>query len=160
MAAVLRAPVQTPAQPELLGLEPPAAASAAPEIKWSMVGRLLRQAEVRISPGGQHGHLIVQVMQPPHGTRRRMPVVAVVHAHADQVPALQALATRLTAGSLVLCLCRGIDTEHEPALTNDGPRLRAWRCDRIAPIDAASEVMWLADAAIDGAGAGSPTTNQ
>lgn len=148
-AALLAKPaVQTPAQPALMGFEPPQDAAAAPEIKWSLVGRLERQAEVRISVGGRHALLLVQVLQPPHGTRRRMPIVVAYHVNADQVDTVQALANRLHAGALVLCLCRGIDLEHE-SLTHDGPALRAWRCDRIAPISADDAAFWLADHAIN-----------
>ena len=82
---------QAPVQQGLAGIEP---APTVHEIKFAVVGQLQRMAEVRISADGEHAHLVVQIMQPPHGRISGIPVVAVYHAPASEIPALEAQAHR------------------------------------------------------------------
>ncbi|MBX3605335.1 MAG: hypothetical protein KF788_08690 [Piscinibacter sp.] len=138
-----------PVQATLAGVEPAAEEGAALELRWSVCGQLQRAAEVRVSPCGQHGHLVLRLQQPAHGKRRRPPLVLHHHAHGAAVQRLHELAARLQPGALVLCLGRGLDIEHEGAPPVRDAYLHAWRCDRIAPIPPAEARQWLPDAAID-----------
>lgn len=131
------APPAEPLQQGLAGIEP---APTVHEIKFAIVGQLQRMAEVRISADGEHAHLVVQIMQPPHGRISGIPVVAVYHAPASEIPALEAQAHRLAAGAMALVVYRGLDFDPERRV------LHARRCDRISPIPNTEAAAWIADA--------------
>ena len=130
-------PVATPppVQAGLLGIEP---APLVHEVKFAVVGQLQSMAEVRISADGEHAHLIVQIMQPPHGRISGVPIVAIYHAHASEVPTLQAQAARLQAGAMALVVYRGLDFDAERRV------FHARRCDCIDPISNSEASAWLA----------------
>ena len=93
-------------QPTLAGIPD---APHVPEIRSSRVGQLQRHAEVRITPDGEHAHLVVQIVQPRHGGVEGLPFVCVYSVHHGDVVALEARAALMTTGSLVLVMYRGLD---------------------------------------------------
>lgn len=145
-AATLGRPLaaeRAPLQPDLLADIDPA--PVIDEARGALAGRLGRAAELRVSADGRHAHLIVQIVQPPHGGRSRLPVCAVYHAPESQVLELQALARRLPRGTPVLIVFRGIDLDAQRG------ELRVWRCDRITAISPAEAALFLPDAQLDAA---------
>lgn len=131
-AALAHAPVappELPAQPGLLGIEPP---PAMPELRYAISGRVHRRPEVRIAPDGRHGHLVVRLEQPPHAGHARPPFVVTHSADATGIPALERLAAELAAGADALCICQGVDFDVSRQ------HYRAWRCDRITAVPRAA----------------------
>lgn len=125
---------RAPVQPTLASIPE---AAAVPEARSAMVGQLQRQAEVRITPDGQHAHLVVHIVQPRHGGVEGLPFVCVHSAHHADVMALEALAHELHAGSLALVIYRGLDFDFHTRT------LRTRHCDRITAIAAAEKTQWL-----------------
>lgn len=125
-------------QADLLGIDP---APTVPEVRYSIVGKLSRPPEVRVAPDGQHAHLTIEIVQPPHAGHSRLPIAAMLHSTA--LADMHELAKRLHAAALVLLICRGIDFDA------GRHQLRAWRCDRIAPIAAAEAAQFIPDQQLD-----------
>lgn len=123
-----------PVQPMLVGIPE---APIVPEIRSSMIGQLQRHAEVRITPDGEHAHLVVQVVQPRHRGVEGLPFVCVYTQHQGDLVALQARAALMTTGSLVLVLYRGLDFDAQART------LRTRRCDHISLISAEEAPSWL-----------------
>jgi hypothetical protein len=121
-------------QPMLAGIPE---APLVPEIRNAMVGQLQRHAEVRITPDGQHAHLVVQIVQPRHNGVEGLPYVCMYTAHHGDVVALEAFAQRLHAGSLALVIYRGLDFDFHTRT------LRTRHCDRITAIAPAEATQWL-----------------
>jgi len=138
--AAARVAERLPVQPGLLGIEPE---PLVPEIKFSVFGQVQRLAEVRVSPDGRHGHLVVRIVQPSHAGHSRMPLVVVYSTHEGDIPMLQHLAAQLGPGTHVLAICRGIDFDV------DRHELRAWKCDRITPVTATEASDWKSDQQLD-----------
>ena len=68
-------------------------------LKVSVVGQLIKHAEVRTSVDGG-AHLVVQVLQAGDA----LPFVAMFHAHADEADGLRHRAMAMSAGSAVVVL--------------------------------------------------------
>jgi hypothetical protein len=130
----------TAVQPGLIGIEPPPDML---EVRMALVGQVRRRAELRLSPDGQHAHLVIELAQPPHAGHSRPPITAVRHGSAADVPAFEALAASLTPGTLALITCRGMDWDQQRH------ELRAWRCDRVKAIPAAEASQFSSDAQLD-----------
>lgn len=133
--------MNAPVQASLLGV-----AEAPPplELRMALVGQARRRAEVRVAANGEHGWLVVELLQPESSSHTRPPFTAALHAAgAEGVLALQAKAERIKPGSLVLCTCRGMEWDHSQHL------LRAWRCDGISPIPPAEAAQFTPDAQLD-----------
>ncbi len=126
--------VQAPVQPMLAGIPE---APLLPEIRSSMIGQLQRHAEVRITPDGEHAHLVVQIVQPRHRGVEGLPFVCVYTEHHGDMVALQARAAQMATGSLVLVLYRGLDFDAQART------LRTRRCDHISLVPAADAPSWL-----------------
>lgn len=134
-AEAVQTPAHPPEQPGLLGIDPPPAITDA---RLSLVGHVLRRPEVRISPDGKHGHLVVQVEQPPHAGHAGYPLVVVYSVAEADIPAIQLLAEQLLEpGALALCVFRGL------AVDEARHQLRARHCDRVAHIPPAGAAAWL-----------------
>lgn len=120
MSAVL-----APEQPGLLGIDPP---PVTPELRYAICGRVHHRPEVRITPDGRRGHLVVQIEQPPHAGHARPPFVVTYSVDAPDIPTIEHLAAAINAGADVLCICQGID--YAPARHQH----RAWHCDRLTTV--------------------------
>lgn len=129
-----------PVQRGLVGIEPPPEVL---EVRCAMVGQMRRQAELRLSPDGQHAQLVIDMAQPAHGGHSRPPLVAVYHAGAAEVPTLEATARQLAPGTLALVMCRGFDYDYQRH------EVRALKCDRIKPIPASEAPGFIPDAQLD-----------
>lgn len=128
MSAVLSPAAARPAAPEqpgLQGIEPP---PATPELRYAVCGRVHHRPEVRITPDGQRGHLVVQIEQPPHAGHARPPFVVTYSVAAPDIATIEHLAAELIAGADVLCICQGIDFDAARQ------HYRAWRCDRLTTV--------------------------
>lgn len=126
MSAVLaHEPALAPEQPGLLGIEPP---PVTPELRYAVCGRVHHRPEVRVTPDGRRGHLVVQIEQPPHAGHARPPFVVTYSVDAPDIPTIEHLAAALNAGADVLCICQGID--YDPARHQH----RAWHCDRLTTV--------------------------
>ncbi len=101
-------------------------ATSVPTLKLSVVGQLLRPAEVRTSTDGS-AHIHLLVLQPQDA----LAFLAVFHAAPEQRELFTRIAQQLTAGSGVLLLGRGITFAK-----HDGKGvLRLVQCDGFAPAD-------------------------
>jgi len=115
-------------QPAQLGLEGLAPPPAMPLLKLSLVGHLQRMAEIRTHTDGS-AHVVVQVLQPRDG----LPFVAVHRVPADAVAAMEQMALRMTPGTAVLLVGRGIElSDHR-----GHPVLRLTHCDQLLAVNAA-----------------------
>jgi hypothetical protein len=99
--------------------------------------------------------LVVVLAQPSHAGHERPPIVAVRHGSAAQIPEFETLAARLTAGTLCVVICRGIDYDHSRG------EQHARHTEAIKAIPASEAERFIPDTQIDGtsaaAAAKSPT---
>lgn len=116
--------VDRPAAPVQLGfLDTPA---EPPHLRLAIMGMLARQPEVRLS-GDRRAHLFVEVLQPKGG----LPVVAMLHASADDRIELEQRAAGFLAGTAVLLRGAGLVLTTHRGL--DVLELR--RCDSVSAVE-------------------------
>lgn len=119
MSAVLQ---HEPAVDQLPLITPP----AREQVRWSVWGRLTRQAEVRIATDGS-GYLVVQVLQ----GNGELPFVAMRHEPAHRLPELRHQAGAMREGVAVVIVGRGFELTQVDGVHAVRPRI----CDAIGLAD-------------------------
>lgn len=96
------------------------------QVRWSVWGRLTRQAEVRIATDGS-GYLVVQVLQ----GKGELPFVAMRHEPAHRLPELHHQASAMREGVAVVIVGRGFELTTLDGVHAVRPRI----CDAIGLAD-------------------------